>query len=146
MADVRTSHTATSIPPRGPRVGFQGMTREKRIEAARRGGRVRGKQMSRDAKKRQRAWDDVERAERARTAAQKARAHGKCPGDLWPMLVELSSRPMWLAERSSVRRGLICSTGAMTLRWRGLVTVRVTDEGLVAYITALGRRVIKEAT
>lgn len=145
MADVRTSHAATPIPPRGPHVGFQGMTREKRIKAAIRGGRVRGVQKAREAKRARTLTRIAERAARRNRTACRERSRGTYTEKLLDCLGALAKTSLYVAPRTRLTSYQLSNARAKDLEFRGLAKIRKLSAGLAAYITPLGQQVYARA-
>ena len=142
MADVRTSHTATPIRGRG----FASWSKSRHIEVATRGGRVRGRQKHRAAEKSRIAREAARRAAAKKRAAYRARIVGRCTFRLRKILVVLAQVSLTLASRTRLERAEISSPSARMLERRRLAKIRELASGLTAYITPLGRRVLRGAS
>lgn len=138
MADVRTSHTATPI-----RRGFAAWPKERHLEVATRGGRVRGVQHHRAAEKSRAERETARKAAAAKRAAYSARIVGRCTFRLRKILAVLAKRSLALATRTRLERCEVASPSALMLARRRLAKIRVLASGLTAYITPLGREVLR---
>lgn len=138
MADIRTSYTATPL-----RRGFASWSKARHLEVARRGGRVRGVQKHRAAEKSRIEREAARRAAAEKRAAYRARIVGRCTFRLRKILVVLAKASLSLAARTRLERCEIASPSALMLERRRLAKIRLLASGLTAYITPLGREVLR---
>jgi hypothetical protein len=138
MADIRTSHTAT------PLRGFAAMPKAKHIEAATRGGKTRGAQQTRAAKKLAAVKREEDTAHRREVRRHRARTHGQCTQTLASALRSLAHSPLMIARRTRLDSYEISEARARMLQRRGLAKIRKLAHTMTAYITDLGREVVRD--
>ena len=117
------------------------MTREKRMEAAIRGGRVRGVQKAREAKRARTLARIAERAARRNRTACRKRSRGTYTEKLLDCLGVLAKTSLYVAPRTRLSSYQLSEARAHDLHFRGLAKIRKLSGGLAAYITTLGRQV-----